>query len=148
MSAKKEILQGLDFSVKRDEVLNAPPMKQPLPAKELVKRPGVSLSDLPKRFLNRALDFPGWLGEDILFDVESCIKYDGYIRRHLKDIEKMKKNELLTVSDIIDYGSIPGLSKEAVEKLSLVRPETLGQAMRISGITPADASVLLINILK
>ena len=94
------------------------------------------------------LDFPGWLGKDILFDVESCVKYDGYIKRHLKDIEKMKKNELLTVSNIVDYGSIPGLSKEAVEKLSSVRPETLGQAMRISGITPADASVLLINILK
>jgi tRNA uridine 5-carboxymethylaminomethyl modification enzyme len=106
------------------------------------------LFDLPKRFLNGALDFPGWLGEDLLFDVESCVKYDGYIKRHLKDIEKMKKNELLMVSDIVDYGSIPGLSKEAVEKLSSVRPETLGQAMRISGITPADASVLLINVLK
>jgi len=123
-------------------------MKQPLPAKELVKRPGVSLFDLPKRFLKRALDFPGWLGEDLLFDVESSVKYHGYIKRHLKDIEKMKKNEMLTVSDIVDYRSIPGLSKEAVEKLSSVRPETLGQAMRISGITPADASVLLINILK
>ena len=60
----------------------------------------------------------------------------------------MKKNEMLAVSDIVDYGSIPGLSKEAVEKFSSVRPETLGQAMRISGITPSDASVLLINILK
>lgn len=148
LGAKKEILQGLDFSVKPDEILNPTPMKQPLPAKDLVKRPGFSLFDLPKRFLNGALDFPGWLGEDLLFDVESCVKYDGYIKRHLKDIEKMKKNELLMVSDIVDYGSIPGLSKEAVEKLSSVRPETLGQAMRISGITPADASVLLINVLK
>ena len=148
LGVKEEILRGLDFTVKPEEVLYDTPIKQPLPAKELVKRPGFSLLDLPNRFFNRALDFPGWLGKDVLFDVESCVKYDGYIKRHLKDIEKMKKNELLTVSDIIDYGSIPGLSKEAVEKLSLVRPETLGQAMRISGITPADASVLLINILK
>ena len=148
LGAKEEILRGLDFSVKPNEILNDTPMKQPLPAKELVKRPGVSLFDLPKRFLKRALDFPGWLGEDILFDVESSVKYHGYIKRHLKDIEKMKKNEMLTVSDIVDYRSIPGLSKEAVEKLSSVRPETLGQAMRISGITPSDASVLLINILK
>ena len=148
LDAKEEILGGLDFSVSPNEIFNDTPMKHPLPAKDLVKRPGFSLFDLPDRFLKRGLDFPSWLIDDILFDVESCIKYDGYIKRHLKEIEKIKKNELLTVSSLIDYGSIPGLSKEAIEKLSSVRPETLGQAMRISGITPADASVLLINILK
>ena len=148
LDAKEEILGGLGFSVSPNEIFNDTPMKHPLPAKELVKRPGFSLFDLPDRFLKRGLDFPSWLTDDILFDVESCIKYDGYIKRHLKEIEKIKKNELLTVSSLIDYSSIPGLSKEAIEKLSSVRPETLGQAMRISGITPADASVLLINILK
>jgi len=148
LDVKEEILSGLDLSVSPDEILNDTPMKHPLPAKELVKRPGFSLFDLPDRFLEGALDFPAWLTEDILFDIESCVKYAGYIKRHLKEIEKMKKNETLTVPNLIDYGSIPGLSKEAIEKLSSVRPETLGQAMRISGITPADASVLLINILK
>ena len=148
LDIKKEILRGLASSVGPGEILNNTPMKHPLPAKELVKRPGFSLFDLPEKFLKRAFEFPPWLKDDILFDVESCIKYDGYIKRHLKEIEKMKKNELLAVSSLIDYGSIPGLSKEAIEKLSSVRPETLGQAMRISGITPADASVLLINILK
>ena len=148
LDAKEEILGGLCSSVGPGEILNDTPMKHPLPAKELVKRPGFSLFDLPDRFLKRAFDFQPWLKDDILFDVESCIKYEGYIKRHLKEIEKIKKNELLTVSSLIDYGSIPGLSKEAIEKLSSVRPETLGQAMRISGITPADASVLLINILK
>jgi tRNA uridine 5-carboxymethylaminomethyl modification enzyme len=148
LDAKEEILGGLSSSVSPGEILNDTPMKHPLPAKELVKRPGFSLFDLPDRFLKRAFDFQPWLKDDILFDVESCIKYEGYIKRHLKEIEKIKKNELLTVSSLIDYGSIPGLSKEAIEKLSSVRPETLGQAMRISGITPADASVLLINILK
>ena len=148
LDAKEEILGGLSSSVGPGEILNDTPMKHPLPAKELVKRPGFSLFDLPDRFLKRAFDFQPWLKDDILFDVESCIKYEGYIKRHLKEIEKIKKNELLTVSSLIDYGSIPGLSKEAIEKLSSVRPETLGQAMRISGITPADASVLLINILK
>ena len=148
LDAKEEILGGLSSSVGPGEILKDTPMKHPLPAKELVKRPGFSLFDLPDRFLKRAFDFQPWLKDDILFDVESCIKYEGYIKRHLKEIEKIKKNELLTVSSLIDYGSIPGLSKEAIEKLSSVRPETLGQAMRISGITPADASVLLINILK
>jgi tRNA uridine 5-carboxymethylaminomethyl modification enzyme len=148
LDVKEEILSGLDFSVSPGEILNDTPMKHPLPAKELVKRPGFSLFDLPDRFLEGALDFPAWLTEDILFDIESCVKYAGYIKRHLKEIEKMKKNETLTVPNLIDYGSIPGLSKEAIEKLSSVRPETLGQAMRISGITPSDASVLLINILK
>ena len=148
LDAKEKILQGLNLSIKPDEVMNGTSIKQPLPAKDLVKRPGFSLFDLPDRYLNSAIGFPDWLKEDLLFDVESSVKYDGYIKRHLKDIEKMKKNEMLSVSDIVDYSLIPGLSKEAIEKLSSVRPETLGQAMRISGITPADASVLLINILK
>ena len=148
LEAKKEILDGLVSSVGPSEVLNDTPMKHPLPAKELVKRPGFSLLDLPDRFLKRALNFQPWLKDDILFDVESCVKYDGYIKRHLKEIKRMKKNERLEVSSHTDYSSIPGLSKEAIEKLSTVRPETLGQAMRISGVTPADASVLLISILK
>jgi len=61
-------------------------------------------------------------------------------------LEKHKKNESLIISNKLDYGGLAGLSSEAVEKLSFVRPETLGQAMRVSGVTPADISILLVNL--
>ena len=84
--------------------------------------------------------------QEILLDLEAEIKYEGYIKRHLNDLQKQKKNESLKISNKLDYGLLIGLSNEAVEKLSFVRPETLGQAMRVSGVTPADISVLLVNL--
>ena len=83
-----------------------------------------------------------------MFDVESQIKYKGYIDRHLKEIKQMDKNSSVSISKTLDYSLVPGLSREAEEKLALVRPENLGQAMRVSGITPADISVLGIHLLK
>ena len=58
----------------------------------------------------------------------------------------MKKNENLKIDTKTDYQKLPGLSSEAIEKLSFVQPETLGQAMRVSGVTPTDISVLLVNL--
>tara|TARA_Y100000031_G_C8221445_1_gene386138 strand:- start:1599 stop:1862 length:264 start_codon:yes stop_codon:yes gene_type:complete len=84
--------------------------------------------------------------QELLLDLEAEIKYEGYIKRHLHEIEKLKKNESVCISNSLDFGSFPGLSNEAVEKLSLVRPETLGQAMRVSGVKPADISILLVNL--
>ena len=78
--------------------------------------------------------------------MEAEIKYEGYIKRHLNEIEKQKKNDSLSISKNLDYSNFTGLSNEAIEKLSFVRPETLGQAMRVSGVTPVDISVLLVNI--
>jgi len=123
-------------------------VKTTIPAKKLIKRTGVSIKDIPKNLLKTKQNHPPWLKKDIIYDVESDIKYEGYIKRHLKEIKSIKKRESLLISKSIDYSSIPGLSKEAVEKLSLVRPETLGQATRVSGITPADTSVLHVYISK
>ena len=76
--------------------------------------------------------------------VEIQLKYEGYIKRQLADIEEMRRVEGKVLPEDIDYGKIKGLRLEAAEKLEKVRPENLGQAGRVSGVSPADISVLMI----
>jgi len=80
--------------------------------------------------------------------VEIAAKYEGYITRQLEDIEKLKRNESMKLPTDMDYGKVKGLSNEAKQKLLESRPETLGQASRIQGITPAAVSLLLISLKK
>ena len=124
------------------------PLAQSVPAKEVLKRGEVSILDLPKRFLTYGEKHPRWLVDDVFYDVESEIKYEGYIKRSLVEIESMKKSEGVVLAQDKDYASIPGLSSEAVEKLTKIKPENLGQAMRISGIKASDISVLTISLKK
>ena len=148
ISKKTEINNKLKTSIKPDQVSLKVRISQAKPAKELIKRPGFSIKDLPLDF-NRDSDLlPLWLVDDIVFDVESEIKYEGYINRHLGEIEKLKKHEKTKIPKNFKYGSIKGLSKEAVEKFNLIKPETVGQANRISGIKPSDSTILIINILR
>ena len=119
-----------------------------VPAAEVLKRPEVNIFDIEKLGLTIGCSLEGWEKTEVLFDVESEIKYEGYIERHINEIKQLKKNSLVSISKSVDYSKVPGLSKEAEEKLSLVRPENLGQAMRVSGITPSDVSVLSIHLLK
>ena len=148
ISKKTEINNKLKTSIKPDQVSSKVKISQAKPAKELIKRPGFSIEDLPLDF-NRDSDLlPLWLVNDIVFDVESEIKYEGYISRHLSEIEKLKKHEKTKIPKNFKYSSINGLSKEAVEKFNLIRPETVGQANRISGIKPSDSTILIINILR
>jgi tRNA uridine 5-carboxymethylaminomethyl modification enzyme len=78
--------------------------------------------------------------------VEIETKYEGYIRRQLGDIEKQRKVETLSIPDSFDYAAVPQLRFEAKEQLTRVRPRNLGQAGRISGITPADLAILLLYL--
>ena len=146
MVQKSLFLNGLKTSIKPDEVSTVLKIKHPLPAKELIKRPEFSISDIPWVVSKRVETLPLWLQRDILFDVESEIKYEGYIKRHLKEISRIKSHEETLLPRDYNFSSILGLSKEAIEKFSLVRPETLGQASRISGIKPSDITVLMINL--
>ncbi len=86
--------------------------------------------------------------DQVAEEVETRIKYEGYIKRQEKEVERMKKMEQVKIPEDIDYNEVHGLTKEAVEKLSKVRPLTLGQASRISGITPASIVALHIHIKK
>ena len=76
------------------------------------------------------------------------MKYAGYIERQLGEVEKMNRHETTQLPLDIDYSNIPGLSNEVIMKLNSFKPETVGQASRISGITPAAISILLIHLKK
>ena len=125
-------------------------LKQKIPIREYIKRPTVSLFDiLTKTGKIKNLKKPhGQMEKEAIEDVETEIKYDGYIKRQLKEIEKLAQGEKLFINKGLDYLSIFGLSSEAKEKLSVVKPQTLGQASRVSGVSPADISVLMLHLSK
>ncbi len=106
---------------------------------ELLKRPQISYSDLTDVDPHRPE-----LSRAVQESVEIQLKYEGYIKRQLADIEEMRRVEGKVLPEDIDYGKIKGLRLEAAEKLEKVRPENLGQAGRVSGVSPADISVLMI----
>lgn len=107
----------------------------------LIKRPKVELSELQKRF-----GLFEKYSHDVLNEVELQVKYDGYIKKQLEQIEEAKKLENFIIPTDIDYLNISGLRLEARQKLNDIRPLNLGQASRISGVSPADISVLTIYI--
>lgn len=104
---------------------------------ELLKRPQVTYEALTAVDKTRP-DLPYAVFEQ----VEIAVKYEGYIARQQQQIKEMRRIECKKIPDDIDYSSLKGLRLEAVEKLSAVRPENLGQASRISGVNPADVSAL------
>ena len=78
--------------------------------------------------------------------VQTEIKYEGYVKRQLDDAKKLERLEEKRIPDDIDYEKIGGLRIEAVQKLSKIRPSSIGQASRISGVSPADITVLTIYL--
>lgn len=108
---------------------------------ELLKRPELSYEALEGVDKTRTET-----DNNVLEQVEIQIKYDGYIKRQLIIIEQVRRLETKHLPDDIDYSSIDGLSLEAREKLGKVRPDNIGQASRISGVSPADISVLVIYL--
>jgi len=125
-------------------------LKQKIKTKDYIKRPSVRLSMVLQRLGRKPKNhgFPGWCYKEVLNDVETSVKYEGYIKRHLSEIQKASQSESLPIDKETDYSAYSGLSAEAVEKLSLVKPETFGQACRISGVSPADVSVLMVYLFK
>ena len=108
---------------------------------ELLKRPQISYEDL-KPFDADRPDLP----YEVFEQVEISIKYEGYLKRQETQVAEMRRLEVKKLPEDIDYGKIVGLRLEAIEKLNKVRPENIGQASRISGVSPADISVLLIRL--
>ena len=84
--------------------------------------------------------------EEILFEAETKIKYSGYIEKEKNNVEKMNKLEDIVIPDDFDYSKLNSVSTEGKEKLQDVSPRTIGQASRISGVSPSDINILLIYI--
>ena len=112
---------------------------------EIIRRPELSYKCVapidPKR-----PEFPADLAEEIMDQIDIAIKYDGYIKRQEKQVEQFKKLEKKKIPSDIDYDQVKSLRIEAVQKLKEYRPVSIGQASRISGVSPADISVLLVYL--
>ncbi|HJA13356.1 MAG TPA: tRNA uridine-5-carboxymethylaminomethyl(34) synthesis enzyme MnmG [Candidatus Mediterraneibacter merdipullorum] len=108
---------------------------------ELIRRPELTYESLAPIDKNRK-ELP-W---DVAEQVNINIKYDGYIRRQMRQVEQFKKMENRKIPQDIDYDAIPSLRIEARQKLKEIRPASIGQASRISGVSPADISVLLVYL--
>jgi tRNA uridine 5-carboxymethylaminomethyl modification enzyme len=106
---------------------------------DLLKRPEINQNDVI-HFLGDSY------GTDALEQLEIKVKYEGYIQKAIREADKMLRLEDKLIPDVINYHSVRNISSEAREKLSKIRPKTLGQASRISGVNPADISVLLVYL--
>ena len=120
------------------------PMLHDNRAAEFLKRPEINYQHL---LLANDLDLPE-LPNDVMEQVEIQNKYAGYIERQQQDIEKLRKYENTVLPEDLDYKQVRGLSSEVMQKLSQIRPTSLAQAGRISGITPAALSLLLVHLKK
>jgi len=108
----------------------------------LLKRPNVSVENL--------IEKAGyvWPDEEVNEQIEIDLKYEGYISRQQEEIDRLKSEGGMVIPTVIDYAVINGLSNEVRQKLIDVQPETIGQASRISGVTPAAVSLLMVHIKK
>ena len=119
--------------------LGTPELKDGISLYDLLKRPEIKINDL-KEFID--LDY----NYEVLEQVEINTKYEGYIKKALKEAERMLNLENKTIPEDIDYSRIPNIASEAREKLEKIRPTSLGQASRISGVNPADISIIMVYL--
>ncbi len=143
-----EISRMEKFTVAPSEAVNAflrehgsTEIKTGIKLAELLRRPELDYKDLSKIDTGRRN-----LPRSVRISAEIAIKYEGYIKRELAEVEKQKKLEDKVIPAEFDYKSLQGLRLEAVEKLDKIRPLNIGQASRISGVSPADIGVLLIYL--
>lgn len=132
--------KSIPLSDKLQEILvkcGTAPLQRGCKMLELIKRPQITYKDL-EEIDNDRPDLPC----EVFEQVEISVKYEGYIKRQEQQIKEMRRIECKKIPESIDYTKLKGLRLEAVEKLSRIRPENLGQASRISGVNPADIAAL------
>ena len=135
---------NIGTSQKVQEVLEkygSTPLNSGTTLAELIRRPELSYEKLEEIDENRPK-----LPPDVIEQVDINIKYDGYIRRQMRQVEQFKKLENKKIPEDINYDEIQSLRMEAKQKLNQIRPASIGQASRISGVSPADISVLLVYL--
>jgi tRNA uridine 5-carboxymethylaminomethyl modification enzyme len=118
-------------------------LKKDSSLQEILKRPEIRFKDL--FHFDRSLET---FSESIQKQVEIQVKYDGYIKRQMEQIERFRRLEDVTFPEEFDFSSVTGLTTEVMEKLKKIKPHSFGQASRISGVTPAALSILMVNLKK
>jgi len=133
-------IEKLNNKLKENKI---PLINKPVSLEEFLRRPQVTFKQM------KVLDIhiPA-LPEDVINEIEIEVKYSGYIKKELSRIKQFKNIESIKIPESIDYSKIHSLSNEIIEKLSRIRPLSLGQASRISGVTPAAISILMIYLKK
>ena len=151
-ASSAEILKFLQqYSVGPEQIngllerLESSPIRQKVKLDSILSRPNLSLAEL-RETLPELQTFLQPFDPEFVDLAEINLKYEGYIRKEQEMVDKMNRLEELRLHDQFDYRQIEALSREAREKLSRLRPRTIGQASRISGISPADISILLVHI--
>jgi tRNA uridine 5-carboxymethylaminomethyl modification enzyme len=132
---------------KNNEILDrwrSTALKKETSLQELLRRPEIHYPHL--YVFDRDLEESH--SKEVWEQVEIQVKYDGYVRRQMEQIERSKKLEDVNFPEDFDFRTVIGLSTEVMEKLTKIRPISLGQASRISGVTPAAMSILMINLKK
>lgn len=127
------------------ESIASAPINQKLRYNSILARPNIGIPDIKRNDPNLASALSGYSNE-VLEQAEILMKYEGYIERERENADKLKRLEDLIISPGFNFDTIGGLGAEAKEKLRKFKPATIGQASRISGINPADVSVLLIHL--
>ncbi len=123
--------------------LGSSPLKRPVTLKELLRRPEITFGDL--KFADRRVES---VEAGVAGQVEIQVKYEGFLERQKESVERFRHREEIKIPPDFNYRDLPGLKKEVREKLSRFQPVSLGQAARISGVTPAAISVLMIFLKK
>ena len=125
------------------ESIGSVPIRNQTSLAQLLRRPEISVSDIAI-FLEELSRFDS----DVTLQAEVEVKYAGYIDRQMEMVERFKRIENVRLPEDLNYLDIIGLSREACEKLTKIKPKSLGQASRISGITPAAISLLSVYLRK
>ena len=128
---------------KKLELLNSTPLKDGITIYDLLKRSEITINELKEQNIIN-IDYE----ESVENQVEIQIKYSGYINKIEREAEKMLKNEEKQIPKDIDYNDVKNLASEARQKLENIRPTSIGQAMRISGVNPSDISILMVYLRK
>ncbi len=159
---KKAITEGLatleEIRIKPSAAVNAclaelssTPLTQAMTLVELLRRPELGMTELRRLLHASGAELPFATDDDdpsAAEEIELQIKYSGYIKRQQEQVDRFRKLERVRLPENMEYKGLPGLSNEVVEKLNRIKPLSLGQASRISGVTPAAVSVLQVHLKK
>ncbi|RKX17475.1 MAG: tRNA uridine-5-carboxymethylaminomethyl(34) synthesis enzyme MnmG, partial [Candidatus Zixiibacteriota bacterium] len=137
---EKKLRQGLLREFQKMKI-KIPGIEKSITVSETARRPDIDFYEIYKNLPSEvAVDFP------VFEKVAIEIKYEGYLKRQEQQLQRFKKMESMHIPENFDYTEIRGLKKEAIEKLNRFKPNSLGQASRISGVSPGDIAVLMVHL--